>query len=180
MDERLEISAPEQHRALGHPLRHRILFAIGQQAATISQLAKALGQRKGNIAHHLGVLQAAGLATVVETRQVRGGTEHYYLRTARRLVFTGPESGPVSVRAVADDLAGAGEVPGFRIRNLRLTREQARAAAAALESLIDGLEDAGDAGARYEILCTLFQPAPGDSGSSGSSGSSDGDQDSRT
>ncbi len=80
MDEILEISAPAQYKALGHPLRHRIVFALGQQAATISQLAKALGQRKGNIAYHLGVLQAAHLVDIVETRQVRGGTEHYYLR----------------------------------------------------------------------------------------------------
>lgn len=159
MDKKLEISAPAQHKALGHPLRHRILFALGQQAATISQLAKALDQRKGNIAHHLGVLQAAGLVNIVETRQTRGGTEHYYQRVARRFVFSGPEAGPVAVRAIADEMATAVSIPGFRIRNVRLTEEQALAAAAALDELVDALQDAGDDAHRYGILVTLFQPA---------------------
>lgn len=159
MDENLEISAPAQYKALGHPLRHRILFALGQHAATISQLAKALDQRKGNIAHHLGVLQDAGLVTIVETRHVRGGTEHYYLRAARRFVFSGPEADPVAVRAIADEMATAGSILGFRIRNVRLTEEQAVAAAAALDELVDALEDAGDGAQRYGILATLFQPA---------------------
>ena len=84
----LTISAPEQYRALGHPLRHRLIFALGQRPATISQLA---GSNKGNIAHHLKVLREAGLVTVVETRQVRGGTEQYYQRTARKIRLAGDE-----------------------------------------------------------------------------------------
>ena len=159
MDEKLEIAAPAQYKALGHPLRYRILFALGQQAATISQLAKALSQRKGNIAYHLGVLEAAHLVNIVETRQVRGGTEHYYLRVARRFVFCGPEAGPVAVRAIADEMATAGSVLGFRIRNVRLTEEQALAAAAAIDELVDALEDAGDDAQRYGFPATLFQPA---------------------
>jgi hypothetical protein len=38
----LTITSPEQYRALGHPLRQRLLFALGQRPATISQLAVAL------------------------------------------------------------------------------------------------------------------------------------------
>ncbi|GAA2674304.1 ArsR/SmtB family transcription factor [Actinoplanes palleronii] len=158
MDEYLEITAPAQHKALGHPLRHRILFAIGQQAATISQLAKALDQRKGNIAHHLGVLEQAGMVRIVETRQVRGGTEHYYLRAARRFVLTGAEDRAVAVHAVADELAAAGEVSGFRVRNLRLTAEQAAAVAAAMEEIVDGLEDAGDGAERHSVVVMVFRP----------------------
>ena len=55
ISDRLEVSTAAQFKALGHPLRHRLLFALGQEAATISQLAVALGTAKGNVAHHLGV-----------------------------------------------------------------------------------------------------------------------------
>ena len=84
-DEQLTVTSAEQYRALGHPLRHRLLFALGQHPATISQLAVVLGRHKGNIAHHLKVLRQAGRGAVTETRQVRGGTEQYYQRSARRL-----------------------------------------------------------------------------------------------
>ena len=80
---------------------------------------------------------------------------HHYLCVARRFVFRGPEAGPVAVRAIADEMATAGSVLGFRIRNVRLTEEQALAAAAA----IDALGDAGDDAQRYGFPATLFPPA---------------------
>ncbi|MFG1923569.1 ArsR/SmtB family transcription factor [Cryptosporangium sp. NPDC048952] len=159
MEERMEISDPAQYKALGHPLRHRLLMAIGQKPATISQLARALDQRKGNIAHHMDVLYTAHLVEIAESRTVRGGTEHYYQRAARRLTFNNPEATPVMVRAVADDLA-AGEEIGGRLRTVRLTAEQAREVTAAIEELIDGLEDAGDDTERYGLLAAVWKPRP--------------------
>jgi DNA-binding transcriptional ArsR family regulator len=160
-DDEIEISTAAQYKALGHPLRHRILFALGLEAATISQLAKQLDQRKGNIAHHLGVLAEAGMVRIVETRQVRGGTERYYRRVARRFSFVGAEAdshGPVVVRAVADELATAAPDSLVTIRNVRLTPEQVSEISAQLEDLVSGIEDAGDAGERHGILVTLYKP----------------------
>ncbi|WP_436521264.1 ArsR/SmtB family transcription factor [Actinoplanes sp. HUAS TT8] len=159
MDEKLEISEPAQYKALGHPLRHRILFALGGEASTISRLARALDQRKGTIAHHLGVLQEAGLVHIAETRTVRGGTEHRYLRSARRFIFSGPESDPIAMRAVADEMAAAEDVLGFRIRNVRLTGEQARAIAATLEELVDGIDE--EQADRHTVVVTVYRPASG-------------------
>jgi DNA-binding transcriptional ArsR family regulator len=161
MDDELEVSTPEQYKALGHPMRHRLLFALGQQAATISQLAVMLGTRKGNVAHHLGVLRDAGLVTVVETRQVRGGTEHYYRRAAQRLHFGGEllaAETPVVLQAVADELGGAEEELLFTLRNVRLTEEQARELADRLSSYLDGLDDAGDGEKRYGMLAAVYRP----------------------
>ena len=53
-------------------MRHRLLFALGQGEATISQLAVALGSNKGNVAHHLKVLVGAGLVRPAATRAVPG------------------------------------------------------------------------------------------------------------
>ncbi len=129
-DEQLTVTSAGQYRALGHPMRHRLLFALGQQPATISQLASALGSHKGNVAHHLKVLREAGLVAVTETRQVRGGTEQYYQRTARRLDFPGQQGtahAGVMLQAVADEIATGAPEPLLVLRNIRLTADQARA-----------------------------------------------------
>ncbi len=47
---------------MGHPLRQRLLFLLGEPA-TISQLASRLDLAKGSIAHHLKVLRDAGAVT---------------------------------------------------------------------------------------------------------------------
>jgi DNA-binding transcriptional ArsR family regulator len=160
-DELLTITSATQYRALGHPLRHRLLFALGQRPATISQLAVALGSHKGNIAHHLKVLRAAGLVVITETRQVRGGTEQYYQRTARRFDFPGePGAAHTSVllQAVADEMASAAVEPLLLLRNIRLTEDQAGRLADTLNELASGLDDAGDGAARYGVLIGLYQP----------------------
>jgi DNA-binding transcriptional ArsR family regulator len=73
----------DQVRAISHPLRHQILGLLGQQAATTKQLAAAMELPKGTVAHHLKVLETAGLIRVVRTRQVRAITEKFYGRVAR-------------------------------------------------------------------------------------------------
>jgi DNA-binding transcriptional ArsR family regulator len=157
----LTVSSPEQYRALGHPLRHRLLFALGRSPATISQLAAALDSHKGNIAHHLKVLREAGMVAVVQTRQVRGGTEQYYQRTARRFHFVGEESAaqtPVMLQAVADEIATATAEPVLVLRNIRLTEAQAERLASTLTELADGLDDAPEGEARYGLLLGLYRP----------------------
>lgn len=83
LDESLDLTTPEQLKALGDSTRQKILAFLGQQSATTKQLAEALGQPKGTIGHHLKVLQEAGLIRVVRTRLVRAITEKYYGRVAR-------------------------------------------------------------------------------------------------
>ena len=87
LDDILEVRRPDQFRAVGDPTRQRIISLLSERAATTSQLAKALGQPKGSVGHHLKVLEEAGLIRVVRTRQVRAITEKYYGRTARFFEF---------------------------------------------------------------------------------------------
>ena len=158
----LTITSPEQYRALGHPLRHRLLFALGQQPATISQLAGALDSHKGNIAHHLKVLRDAGLVAVTHTRQVRGGTEQYYQRTARRLQLDGEHAAAgsaVMLQAIAGEVATAAGQPLLTLRNIRLTSAQAEQLAAELSALAERLDDA--ARARPGTGCWSGSTSPG-------------------
>ncbi|GAA0937831.1 helix-turn-helix domain-containing protein [Kribbella koreensis] len=161
MVDRLEISTAEQFKALGHPLRHRLLFALGQEAATISQLATSLGTAKGNVAHHLGVLRDAGMVRVVETRQVRGGTEQYYRRAAKLFDFTGEgerANTAVTLQAVAAELQSATGRPMLNLRNVRLTETQAEELQARLDEMVHNLVDAGPGEARYGVLVSVYRP----------------------
>ena len=156
----MRVASPEQFKAMAHPLRQRLLFAL-IQPATISQLAVAMGSQKGNIAHHLKVLREAGMVRVVATRTVRGGTEQYYQRTVRRYDLAGEQAmahTPLLVRAVADELVGAAPEPYLVLRNIRLTADQVARLTDELTRLSDELTDAGPGEHRYGLLLTLYRP----------------------
>ncbi len=153
-----EVTTPEQFKALGHPTRHRLLFALGQGQATISQLAAALGSNKGNIAHHLKVLAEAGLVRPARTRQVRGGTERYYQRASRGLKYDDTRTTEVAFHALAAEIAAAEPGPFLMLRTLRLTPEHARQLTATLRDLAHQAEDATNQ-PRYGLLLGLYQPA---------------------
>jgi DNA-binding transcriptional ArsR family regulator len=153
------ISTPEQFRALGHPMRHRLLLALGQGQATISQLAAALDSNKGNIAHHLKVLAAAGLVSLAGTRQVRGGTERYYRRSARRLEYDDEATTAVAFRALAAEIAAAEPDPLLVLRSIRLTAEHARQIHETLRSIAEQ-DDDGGGHQRYGLIIGLYQPRP--------------------
>ncbi|HEX5597267.1 MAG TPA: winged helix-turn-helix domain-containing protein [Micromonosporaceae bacterium] len=159
LDEVLEVTTPAQFKALGHPFRQRLLFSLGQRPATISQLAVALSAQKGNVAHHLKVLREAGLVRMVQTRQVRGGTEQYYQRSARRISLASNEPGPTAgmLAAVAEELAVAQGDPLLVLRHVRLTAEQAQRLATTLSELVAAAEDAGDGEPRYGVLVSVWE-----------------------
>jgi DNA-binding transcriptional ArsR family regulator len=152
------ITTPQQFKALGHPMRHRLLFALGQGEATISQLAAALGSNKGNIAHHLKVLTDAGLALPAGTRQVRGGTEQYYRRAHRVLQFDDAATTQMVFSAIAAEIAAAEPEPFLILRTLRLNPRHVEQIAAALHDLADEKDDADD-DPRYGLLLGLYKPA---------------------
>ena len=83
LDERIELTSADQVRAIGHPLRTTILGLLHERAATVTEMASAVGRPKSTVAHHVNVLQRAGLLRVVRTRRVRAIDERYYGRTAR-------------------------------------------------------------------------------------------------
>ena len=157
-DDFAAVATPEQFKALGHPMRHRLLFALGQDQATISQLAAALGSNKGTIAHHLKVLAGAGLVRPAGTRQVRGGTEQYYRRASPGLKYDDTATTEVAFRALAAEIAAAAPDPFLVLRTLRLTPEHARQLTATLRDLAHQPEDAADQ-PRYGLLLGLYQPA---------------------
>lgn len=70
-------------KALAHPVRARALTVLNQKVASPSELATEQGEAVGYVAYHVRVLHELGLIELVETRQVRGATEHFYRGTVK-------------------------------------------------------------------------------------------------
>lgn len=160
MDDVVEVTDAARMRALGHPLRLRIWRELGPEGATVSQLAHRLPTHKGNAAHHLRVLVDAGLVRPGRSRTVRGGTEQYYVRTARRLRFEGGEEGAATgalLESVAADLSRARGRPLLNHRSVRLTRRQALALAHHLDHVVTELEPAAPGEPTHGVLVGVYE-----------------------
>src|SRR5262245_908672 len=88
--DRIALTRPSQVKAISHPLRTTILGLLHERAATVTELAVAVGRPKSTVAHHVKVLADAGLLQVVRTRRVRAIDERFYGRTAR-MFYVGVE-----------------------------------------------------------------------------------------
>lgn len=134
--DRTVITKPAELRAIADPLRSTILDLVLERAATVTELAGAVGRPKSTVAHHVKVLVEAGMLRVVRTRRVRAIEERFYGRTAR-LFFVGPVpleevTPPPWTNYLAD--AAAESLPAYQadrmfanIRHARITRERAAA-----------------------------------------------------
>ncbi|MFG2909743.1 ArsR/SmtB family transcription factor [Kitasatospora sp. NPDC048286] len=162
-DQELTIESPRQYKALSHPLRQRLLLALGGEPVTVGRLAALLDSRKGTVAHHLKVLQDAGVVRIVETRKVRGGSEHLYQRTARRITVAGADAGPTTalLGAVAEECAKAPQEPLLVLRHLRLTADQAARLGAALQALVDEAAEAPPGEPVHGVLVALYEQGGG-------------------
>jgi DNA-binding transcriptional ArsR family regulator len=89
----LELTDPLQVQAIGNQLRTTILGLLHERAATVTEIATAVGRPKSTVAYHVDVLLEAGLVRVVRTRRVRAIEERHYGRTAR-MFYVGVGRGP--------------------------------------------------------------------------------------
>ncbi|MFJ3788504.1 ArsR/SmtB family transcription factor [Kitasatospora sp. NPDC090091] len=155
------ISTALQHTALAHPMRQRLLFALSARPSTISRLAAQLGANKGSVFHHLRVLCEAGLVQDAGTRQVRGGTEKYYRRSAERLLVAEPQAEGTAalLGAVAQELDRSPADHLLSVRHIRLSPAKAARLAAALEALVDETEEDPEGEPVHGLLVTLYRQA---------------------
>jgi DNA-binding transcriptional ArsR family regulator len=136
--DRIALTQPSQVRALSHPLRNTILSLLHERAATVTELAAAVGRPKSTVAHHVKVLADTGLVRVVRTRRVRAIEERFYGRTARMFYVDVERTAGRSTDVLLDfndfevaarESAAAyqeGKLWGF-IRHARISDEQASA-----------------------------------------------------
>ncbi|GII42022.1 ArsR/SmtB family transcription factor [Planotetraspora phitsanulokensis] len=159
--EQLVLRSPAQFRALGHPVRHRLVNLLRQRPATLAQLTAALGSTKGTIGYHVRILREAGLVRLASTRQVRGGTEQYFALVSRGFKLgedaeVGPE---FLINAALAEMLPPGPGQGGRtmLRHLWLTEDEAEALAVRLrEYATDPPPSGAPRGEAYGLLVSLY------------------------
>jgi DNA-binding transcriptional ArsR family regulator len=138
----LVLETSEQVKAFADPNRAEIIQLLAERPATTTELAEAMGRPKGSVAHHVKVLEDAGLVTVVRTRKVRAITEKFYGRTATTFVLPHSDQGShlsflreavEEARDPAED-----ETAFFTLRHARIPEERIEEFA---ERLIDVAEE---------------------------------------
>jgi hypothetical protein len=126
-----------------------------------SSLGRGCGQRGpgfGGLGTARGdYLLKRQLVSLVARRQVRGGTERYYRRSARRLEYDDEATTAVAFRALAAEIAAAEPDPLLVLRSVRLTAEHARQIREALRNIAELDEDRGSH-QRYGLIIGLYQP----------------------
>ena len=100
LDDMVVVTAPVQLRALADDLRGTLLELVLERAATVTELAQAVGRPKSTVAYHVNLLVDAGLLKVVRTQRVRAIEERYYGRVART-IYIGALSSDEDIAMVA-------------------------------------------------------------------------------
>jgi DNA-binding transcriptional ArsR family regulator len=145
----LTIDRPEQLKALGHPLRLRVLEALGETETPMSnrELAQKLDVDPGHLHFHVRMLLKCGLIEQVVSHK---GREKPY-RSAARTLKVAPElvkAGASELQAtVVEDVqkgwnayADAGQFRFVRI-NVRISPEKALEVLSGLVPTFEELED---------------------------------------
>ena len=70
-------------KAIGHPLRWKMLEALNEEDASPAQLARRFGEGVNLVAYHMRILADLDAVELVRTVPRRGATEHYYRATMR-------------------------------------------------------------------------------------------------
>ena len=137
LQETLELTTASQVRAIAHPLRTAILSLLHERAASVTELASAVGRPKSTVAYHVDTLQRAGLVRVVRTRRVRAIDERYYGRTARMFhagVGRGSRDGDLPLDFNDFDVAAAESQGAYQAHELRSFIRHARIAPADVQA----------------------------------------------
>jgi DNA-binding transcriptional ArsR family regulator len=161
----LYVRRPDQLKALGDELRGRIVVMLRDRAHSVSELAAKLKLPKGTVAHHVKVLEAAGLLKVVRTL-----TEKYYGRTARLFLYEGGHEDvrnvvATSLRVAAGEILPVDEEEDAAscsgVLRVRLSPADARRFNRRLDKLMMEFRDCDDAyGTPYGLAVALYRRSP--------------------
>lgn len=73
-------------KAFAHPLRVQILIILNERVASPNLLSQELDQSLNLVAYHVRVLEKYDCIELVDTKQRRGATEHFYRATRRQFL----------------------------------------------------------------------------------------------
>ena len=164
MQDSLTIDKPEQLKALGHPLRLRVLEELGAHGESLTnrELAQRLGIDPGHLHFHVRMLHKAGLIELVDGGQRR---EKPY-QSAARTIRVAPE---LTSAGLSGDLHAAmldevqrgfskfglqGRFRGSQV-TVKLSLDKARELLSEFNARLDEEEDES---AETFVFTTVFHP----------------------
>ena len=160
----LEIHKPEQLKALGHPLRLKVLQVLGESSTPLTnrELANRLAVDPGHLHFHVRMLHRAGLIELAES----DGREKPYRPVAKHLKV-GPE---IRAAGLATELQAAQLRELQRGFELHGTQGEFRSAQvhakvdpeklrALFNELIDTINNAEDEANPLQTITIAFHPA---------------------
>jgi len=163
-DDVLEVTSAAQLKALGHPLRLKVLQALGQtdEALTNRELAARLSVDPGHLHFHVRMLHRAGL---IELAEVAGREKPYravakHLQVAKEVRATGAASElqAAQLRELQrgfEEHAGKGEFRSAQVHS-RLDVETVRSL---FKRLVDELTELEDESQPLQTITIAFHPA---------------------
>ncbi|MEV4570503.1 helix-turn-helix domain-containing protein [Nonomuraea sp. NPDC049419] len=100
------LTDPGAHKALGHPLRQRILRHLGIHGpATSTTLAKALGENTGTLSYHLRQLEQHGFIEEIPERSA--GRERWWRQVGADLRWPSAHEVPEESQQLLDEITQA-------------------------------------------------------------------------
>ncbi len=165
LDDLHRVSTTPQLRAVFDPLRSTLLDLLLERAATVGELAEAVGRPRSTIAYHVQQMVAAGVLKVVRTRRVRAIDERFYGRTARTYYVgaIAPEQLPLVTNYLP--IAAAESEPAHRadelranLRYSRIPQEQVEPFWRRVQELVDEFSQLPRTGERTWGLVTGLYP----------------------
>ena len=121
----VQADTPAQLKALADTVRTQVLDLVLERAASITELAIALGRPKSSVAYHVDILVKAGLLRVVRTRKVRAVEERFYGRVGRTIIIgDAPTPTGIAKRSFLHEAAAEARPPssGKTLATLRHAR----------------------------------------------------------
>jgi DNA-binding transcriptional ArsR family regulator len=122
----LDAIDPRLVRAVGHPLRARILAVLNQKVASPAQMTQEFDETLSRVSYHVNVLLKYKCIELVRTRPRRGAVEHFYRGTSR--AYLNVPEWPQLPQVIVDD-EGSREIAAIMTETLaRILQAQANSA----------------------------------------------------
>jgi DNA-binding transcriptional ArsR family regulator len=162
--DQLEVTSAAQLKALGHPLRLKVLQALGQSERPLTnrELAAALSVDPGHLHFHVRMLQRAGLIELVEgagrEKPYRAVAKHLTVGAEVRATGAASELQAAQLRELErgfETHAGAGEFRSAQVH----TRLDADTVRGLLRELVEKLTELEDPSQPLQTITIAFHPA---------------------
>jgi DNA-binding transcriptional ArsR family regulator len=166
------INDPRYVRALGHPLRVRILAILEERTASAVEISRMLHADIGVVAYHVRKLHQLGLIELERETRVRGAIQRHYRAYKRPQISESAwrDAPPVAKQALIDatlqqiyDYGRASNAAGgFDRADAHITRSALRLDRQAWEQDVRDREAKGELGELEDVglVMMLFQALP--------------------